>query len=171
MAVHQPLGDFLLMIEKFDQSWGCLSGQMNPQTDGAVAPGESVVIRAAFTPGLHRGLVPKSPHVRFVGHNRPVEFVVEARVPHSIEISTREIIWETVAASASQVICANTSKHLRIWRFARYIINFNSSYPTNRRQRLKPRHHRRIEMIVQCRPSALDVAKSRVLIPESAKSG
>ena len=100
--------DFPLLIEKFDESCGCLSGKMNPQTDSAVAPGESGTIRAAFTPGAHRGLVRKSLHVRFVGHDRPVELVVEAQVPYSIELSAREITWESDAPSAPQVIDVTT---------------------------------------------------------------
>ena len=96
--------EFPLVIEKFDESCGCLSGKMHPQGDEAVAPGQSGVIRASFTPGAHRGLVRKSLHVRFAGHERPVELVVEARVPCSIELSGRELTWEAGAAPAPQTI-------------------------------------------------------------------
>jgi len=96
--------DFPLLVEKFDQSCGCLSGKMNPEGGKPIAPGQSGVIRAAFTPGAYRGLVRKSLHVRFVGHERPVELVVEAQVPYSVELSAREITWKADAADASQII-------------------------------------------------------------------
>lgn len=96
--------DFPLQIEKFDESCGCLSGQVNPQGPEAVAPGKSGVIRASFTPGAHRGLLRKSLHVRFVGHEGSVELVAEARIPHTIEFSAREMKWSAEARSTSQTI-------------------------------------------------------------------
>jgi hypothetical protein len=96
--------DFPLQIEKFDESCGCLSGTMNPNGDESVAPGKSGVIRAAFTPGSHRGLLRKSLHVRFVGHEGSVELVVEARVPQTVEFSERELSWDGDARSEVKVI-------------------------------------------------------------------
>jgi hypothetical protein len=100
--------DFPLVVEKFDESCGCLSGKMNLQGDETVAPGKSGVIRAAFTPGAHRGLLRKSLHVRFVGHKDSVELIVEAKIPHSVEFSERELKWDADSRSATKTIDITT---------------------------------------------------------------
>lgn len=96
--------DFPLLVEKFDASCGCLSGKMNPEVDEAVAPGKSGVIRASFTPGAYRGLVRKSLHVRFVGHDGSVELIVEAQIPHTVEFSERELSWDEDARGEAKII-------------------------------------------------------------------
>ena len=93
--------DFPLVVESFEQSCGCLSGQVG-QASGqpgqagleTVLPGKTGTIRASFAPGAHRGLLRKSLHVRFVGYDKPVELVVEATIPSSVELSSTELKWQ-----------------------------------------------------------------------------
>jgi hypothetical protein len=96
--------DHPLLVEGFDQSCGCLSGEVAPSGHEAIAPGQSGTIRAQFTPGNHRGVLRKSLHVRFVGHEKPVELVVEATIPSSVELSTRELVWKKDAKPSPQII-------------------------------------------------------------------
>ena len=88
--------DFPLVVERFEESCGCLSAQAanNQETPQAVAPGATGKIEALFTAGGHRGLLRKSLHVRFVGHEKPVELVVEATIPSPVELSRRELVWK-----------------------------------------------------------------------------
>jgi hypothetical protein len=88
--------DIPLMVEGFEESCGCLSGQTGKNQDApeSVAPGETGTIRASFTAGGHRGLLRKSLHVRFVGHKKPAELVVEATIPSHVELSQRELVWK-----------------------------------------------------------------------------
>jgi uncharacterized cupredoxin-like copper-binding protein len=81
-----------LVVERFEESCGCLSGGADSV---AIAPGESGEIRAKFTPGPYRGVVRKSLHVRFVGHEKPVELVAEVTIPSTVECSTRDLVWIT----------------------------------------------------------------------------
>ena len=83
--------DIPLMVERFEESCGCLSGQVAKNQDApeAVAPGATGKIQANFTAGGHRGLLRKSLHVRFVGYDKPVELVVEATIPSHVELSQR----------------------------------------------------------------------------------
>jgi hypothetical protein len=96
--------DFPLVVERFEQSCGCLSGQAEQAAQEAVPPGKTGMIRASFTPGAHRGLLRKSLHVRFIGHDRPVELVVEASIPSGIELSTHELVWKAGEKTGSQII-------------------------------------------------------------------
>jgi hypothetical protein len=96
--------DIPLLVEHYDQSCGCLSGELSADGHQPVAPRKSGTIRAQFTPGNHRGLLRKSLHVRFVGHDKPVELVVEATIPSHVELSQRELIWKADDTSAAQVI-------------------------------------------------------------------
>lgn len=91
-----------LVVERFDTSCGCLKGNMSPEGSEPVAPGKSGVIRASFTPGSHRGSLRKSLHVRFVGHEKAVELVVEATVPSSVEVSGSDITWTSDGPAKSQ---------------------------------------------------------------------
>lgn len=86
--------DLPLFVEKVDESCGCLSGQVKLDNPDGVKPGESGVIRASFTASGYRGIVRKSLHVRFVGYDKPVELIVEATIPSSVEISNKEPSWE-----------------------------------------------------------------------------
>ena len=88
--------DIPLMVERFEESCGCLSGQVAKNQDApeAVAPGATGKIQANFTAGGHRGLLRKSLHVRFVGYDKPVELVVEATIPSHVELSQRELVWK-----------------------------------------------------------------------------
>jgi hypothetical protein len=101
-------GDLPLVVENFIESCGCLSGSMAAQTAAPVAPGKSGVIRASLTPGQHRSLLRKSLHVRFVGYEKPVELVVEAKISSPVELSTRDLIWTAEAATAAQSIDITT---------------------------------------------------------------
>jgi len=84
--------DAPLAVERFETSCGCLAGNTEQRI---LEPGESGKITATFTPGQHRGLLRKSLHIRFVGHDKPVELVVEASIPSHVEISTQELSWES----------------------------------------------------------------------------
>ena len=99
-AVDEPLewrfsnrGDLPLVVERFEQSCGCLSGAVDPAAIGEVAPGGSGAIQAKFTPGPYRGVIRKSLHVRFVGHEKPIELVAEVTIPSSVEVSDRDLGW------------------------------------------------------------------------------
>jgi hypothetical protein len=93
--------DIPLVVERFDESCGCLKGILNQDP---VAPGKTGQIRATFTPGSYRGTIRKSFYVRFVGHERAVELVAEAIVPSSVELSAHELSWPTTVESKSQTI-------------------------------------------------------------------
>lgn len=93
--------DFPLAVERFDTSCGCLSGHADHET---LQPGQSGKLTAAFAPGQHRGLLRKSLHVKFIGHDKPVELVVEATIPSSVEISTRELTWNAGEAPEPRAI-------------------------------------------------------------------
>ncbi len=82
--------DFPLLIERFDEPCTCLRGKAAAE---AVEPGKSGSIRAVFNAGPYRGLVRKSLHVRFVGHEKPVELIAEARIPTSVTLSARDLVW------------------------------------------------------------------------------
>lgn len=83
--------DFPLSVEKLSTYCGCLA-PMEDQT--TIAPGESGNIIASFSPGHHRGLLRKSLHVSFVGHEGTVELVASATIPSPVELSTQELIWQ-----------------------------------------------------------------------------
>lgn len=80
----------LLMVDKFEESCGCLSGKLEQQ---ALETSKSGVIRASFTSGPNRGLIRKSLHVRFVGYEKPIELIVEAVISSSVELSSKELTW------------------------------------------------------------------------------
>lgn len=96
--------DFPLVVERFEQSCGCLSGQSGQADPQAVPPGKTGTIRASFTPGAYRGLLHKSLHVRFVGHEGTVELIVEAKIPHIVEFSERDLKWDADSRSAAKTI-------------------------------------------------------------------
>jgi hypothetical protein len=93
--------DFPLVIERIEESCGCLSAGITNDADAIqeVAPGKTGKIEARFTAGGHRGLLRKSIHVRFVGHDKPVELVAEAKIPSHVEISGQELAWKVTDAS------------------------------------------------------------------------
>lgn len=101
-------GDLPLVVENFIESCGCLSGNMAAQTTEPVAPGKSGVIRASLTPGQHRGLLRKSLHVRFVGYEKPVELVAEAKIPSPVELSARDLTWTAEAPTTAQSVDITT---------------------------------------------------------------
>lgn len=82
-----------MAVEKFEESCGCLRGLAKLDDNATVEPGKTGTIRANFTPGGYRGIVRKSIHVRFVGYNKSVELIVEAKIPSSVELSKRESVW------------------------------------------------------------------------------
>jgi len=97
--------DIPMVIERFDTACGCLSGDWKGEGGHEpVAPGASGAVRASFTPGIHRGLLRKSLHVRFVGFDSPVELTVDAIVPSHVELSTRELVWKSNEISTRQSI-------------------------------------------------------------------
>jgi hypothetical protein len=81
-----------------------LSGQAQLQGTVPVEPGKTGVIRANFTPGGYRGIVRKSLHVRFVGYEKPIELIVEAAIPSSVEVSNKEPVWAMDEEIKPQVI-------------------------------------------------------------------
>lgn len=108
--------DFPLMVERFEQSCDCLSGQGGGLP---VEPGASGTIRANFNAGPYRGLVRKSLHVRFVGHEKAVELIAEAHIPASVQLSSHDLVWRHGAGdinpSAKTIdITAGTSADFRI---------------------------------------------------------
>ena len=105
--------DFPLAVEKFDTSCGCLSGQSDQPV---LEPGKTGKLRATFSPGLHRGLLRKSLHVRFVGHEKPVELTVEASIPSHVELSSSELVWrpEDRSKPKSIEITSGTGKPFNI---------------------------------------------------------
>jgi len=98
---YSNLWDFPLLVERFEESCGCLSGLLESKI---IEPGESGSIRASFTPGANRGLLRKSLYVRFAGHEKPVELVIEATVPSSVELSGRELDWVAGEKLSTQTI-------------------------------------------------------------------
>lgn len=93
--------NFPLSVERFDTSCGCLSGKADQPT---LSPGQSGKLTAAFAPGQYRGLLRKSLHVRFVGHEKPVELIVEATIPAHVELSTQELVWKSEAKPEAKFI-------------------------------------------------------------------
>lgn len=94
-----------LMVEKFDESCGCLSGKLEQQ---AHKTGESGVIRASFTPGSSRGVIRKSLHVRFVGYDKPVELIVEATIASPVQLSSQQMNWKSSERSSVKTIDVTT---------------------------------------------------------------
>jgi hypothetical protein len=94
-----------LMVEKFDQSCGCLSGKLEQQ---AHKTGEGGVIRASFTPGSGRGVIRKSLHVRFVGHEKSVELIVEATIASPVQLSSQQMSWKSSERSTVKTIDVTT---------------------------------------------------------------
>jgi len=104
--------DFPLVIDQFEESCACLrpTGEVE-----SVKPGESGVIRAAFDVGIQRGLIRKSLHVRFAGHEGAVELVAEALVPLGVELSTHELVWsEGVTGALFVDVTAGTDESFQI---------------------------------------------------------
>lgn len=97
--------DLPLVVEKFDESCGCLAGQIDQKISETSKSG---VIRASFTPGGYRGIVRKSLHVRFVGYEKPIELIVEASIPSSVELSNREPFWLVGKEAKTQSIDVTT---------------------------------------------------------------
>jgi hypothetical protein len=95
MWTFRNLWGFPMMVERFEESCGCLSGQAarNQDAPESVPPGETGEIRATFTPGTLRGFQRKSLNVRFVGHDQPVELVAEATIPASVQLSSQQLDW------------------------------------------------------------------------------
>lgn len=93
--------DFPMAVERFEESCSCLHGINDASV---IEPGKSGTIRATFNAGQYRGVVRKSLHVRFIGHEKPVELVAEAFVPASVVLSSHELTWESEAQPASQII-------------------------------------------------------------------
>lgn len=94
-----------LVVDKFDESCGCLAGKLDQKISET---GKSGVIGASFTPGGYRGIVRKSLHVRFVGYEKPIELVVEASIPSSVELSNREPFWLVGKEAKTQSIDVTT---------------------------------------------------------------
>jgi len=105
--------DFPLVVERFEESCTCLRGKAAGKP---VEPGKSGVIRAAFNAGPHRGLVRKSLHVRFVGHDKSIELVAEARIPSSVTLSAHDLVWPAGDSTAelSVDLTAGTDADFRI---------------------------------------------------------
>lgn len=92
--------DIPLMVERFEESCGCLSGVAEKE---AVVPGASGAVRATFALGGYRGKVRKSLHVRFAGFDQPVELVAEVTIPSEVELSSREFVWKGADVSPRTV--------------------------------------------------------------------
>ncbi|QTN31238.1 DUF1573 domain-containing protein [Akkermansiaceae bacterium] len=93
--------DMPLMVERFEESCGCLGGVTDQKE---VAPGKTGHIRANFIPGGYRGKIRKSLHVRFVGFDKPVELVAEVTIPSSVELSSQELVWNGSADTSSKTV-------------------------------------------------------------------
>ncbi len=95
-----------MVVERIEESCGCLSAGIAKGDDAIhqVAPGTSGKIEARFTAGGHRGLLRKSIHVRFVGHDKPVELVAEATIPSHVEISSQDLAWEAADAGLPKTV-------------------------------------------------------------------
>ncbi len=106
--------DFPLAIERIDQSCSCLHADASEHQP--VPPGKSGTINASFVPGVHRGTLRKSIHVRIVGHSQPVELIATAEIPHSVVISTQQISWtpEQPAATHTIELSAGTTTDIHI---------------------------------------------------------
>lgn len=98
--------EFPLAVSEIDSSCGCLAA---PALDyKSISQGESSSITAKFTPGNHRGVLRKSLHVRFVGHEKPVELVVEAHIPSPVELSSQMLTWMPKSADLTKTIEVTT---------------------------------------------------------------
>ena len=103
-----------MVVEHVDSSCGCLAAQTADYNQ--VTQGKSGKITAEFKPGNHRGTLRKSVHVRFVGYAKPVELVMEAKIPSPVEFSTQELTWTADNSDESQVvdITTGTAKDFQI---------------------------------------------------------
>jgi hypothetical protein len=93
--------DFPLVVERIEESCGCLRGKKDQEE---VKPGATGQIHAEFNPGTFRGTLRKSLHVRFVGHDKPVELVLEAVIPSSVQLSSYEINWPVGEKPVARII-------------------------------------------------------------------
>jgi len=105
--------DLPMLVERFEESCGCLRGQADQKE---VAPGATGHISAELKPGRSRGTLRKSLHVRFVGQDKPVELVVEATIPSTVELTTKELNWSAGEKPVSRTIevTAGTDAHFQI---------------------------------------------------------
>lgn len=94
-----------LMVEKFEEACGCLSGKLEQQS---LETSQSGVIRASFTPGPNRGMIRKSLHVRFVGYEKPIELIVEATIASNVQLSTQQLVWKSSEASTAKTVDVTT---------------------------------------------------------------
>ena len=91
-----------LVVQEVDSSCGCLASKAADYKQ--VGKGGSGKILAQFTPGNRRGTLRKSIHVRFVGYEKPVELVMEAKIPSPVELSTQELTWTVGKLDQKQVV-------------------------------------------------------------------
>lgn len=133
--------DFPLAVERVEESCGCLSGPAGNSETEPVAPGESGVIRATFTPGPYRGTVRKSLRVRFAGHADAVELVGVATIPSTVELSTQQLEWTTDGDAAARAVevTAGTGADFRITGLTGVAAN---RYRVERETIVEGRHYR-----------------------------
>lgn len=101
-------GDLPLIVQKFGQSCGCMSGEWDEEP---VEPGTSGRIKARFlTKGL-RGTVRKSLDVKFLEY-KTVRLTAEVVIPEMFAYSTRTVRWSLgEEAVAREVDIRVNSKH------------------------------------------------------------
>lgn len=97
---------FPMIVERIGNSCGCLAAKA--ASDKPVETNKSGAIKATFTPGNRRGLVRKSLHVKFYGHKKPVELIVEARIPSPVNLSNQELIWAAGEEPGTKVVNVTT---------------------------------------------------------------
>lgn len=130
--------DFPLFVERIDSACGCLAAQK--VTSEPVPSGKSGKITATFTAGNHRGLLRKSIHVRFAGHDQAVELIAEARVPSSVELSTNELAWavDQISETRSLDVTSGTNQKFSITS----LLGIADSQFTIRQETIADHHYR-----------------------------
>lgn len=104
--VYTNPNELPLVVQELKSSCDCLAvHHVGPEQ---LAKGESAKITATFSPGYDRGLIRKSIHVLFVAYDKPVELVVEVKIPSPVKLSAQELTWTAESIDKAQSVDITT---------------------------------------------------------------
>lgn len=95
-----------MVVQELKSDCGCLVVEADHTKQ--VAKGESGKISADFSPGARRGLIRITLKIRFVGYDKPVKLILEAKIPAPVEVSTAELTWTAKNRNQAQSLDVTT---------------------------------------------------------------
>ena len=103
-----------MVVQEAESDCGCLKVAVDSTQQ--VAQGQAGKITAEFSPGVRRGFLKILIKVRFVGYDKPVDLVFEAKIPAPVETSTKELTWTAKNRHQAQTldVTTGTSKDFKI---------------------------------------------------------